>query len=201
MHHPDRPLPQLVRILLRPPPRTTCGCHAPSSFPRSGAPADPRPIQSLTRHTAGRTRIHVEPAHAANPPKICRQTTATFPPEAFGRFGQALRYGTPQWHGSYALLRNAIEGGNGHLKEASGPAIGDPGRRRIRGIAAQSVFVALGIFSLNLQRITSFLENCEVGTDGVIRTRAKEAVRVRRITESLQVHAPTLPTGDPPKVT
>jgi hypothetical protein len=43
-HHPDRPLTQLVRILPRPPPRT-CSCHAPSSpFPRSGTPAEPRPI-------------------------------------------------------------------------------------------------------------------------------------------------------------
>lgn len=156
--------------------------------------------KSLSRATAGKTRVHPELVVVNNPPKVCRQETVTFPPEAFGRYGQALPYGTPQWHAAYALLRNAIEGGNGHLKEASGPAIGDPGRRRIRGTAAQSVFVALGLFSLNLQRIKSFLDKCQVGTDGVLRTRAKEAARIRRMTDSLHVHAPILPTGDPPGI-
>jgi len=60
------------------------------------------------------------------------------------------------------------------------------------------VFVALGIFSMNVQRIDSFLKKCVIGDDGVIRTKAKEKDRVRRFTESLQAFAPDPPTGDPP---
>lgn len=186
---------------MRPNQRPGTDGHLRMLCPAAGAAPTARcelKAKSQKRATSGRTRIRPPELVLANPPQVCRQQTVTFPPEALNRYGQALPYGSPQWHAAYALLRNAIEGGNGHLKEASGPAIGEPARRRIRGTAAQSVFVALGLFSLNLERIKSFLENCEVGTDGVLRTRAKEAARVRRITESLQAHAPTLPTGDPP---
>jgi len=49
--HPDRPLTQLIRSLLRPPSRTTYGCHARSSFSKvkSRAPADPSPAHSPVR--------------------------------------------------------------------------------------------------------------------------------------------------------
>lgn len=63
------------------------------------------------------------------------------------------------------------------------------------------MFVALGIPSMNLDRIEAFLLKCVVGDDGVIRTKAKEKARVRRLTESLQTFAPGLPTGDPPDLT
>lgn len=41
--HPNRPLTQLIGILPRTTPRTTSRSDAPSSFPRTRAPADPRP--------------------------------------------------------------------------------------------------------------------------------------------------------------
>jgi hypothetical protein len=52
--------------------------------------------------------------------------------------------------------------------------------------------------SLNLERIDSFLRNCVIGTDGVIRTQAKETARIRRLTTPLTAFTPELPTGDPP---
>jgi hypothetical protein len=60
LDHPDRPLTELVRVLLPLTPRTTCGCHAPSSFPRSRAPADPRPNQSANH---GDVLEAVDPLH------------------------------------------------------------------------------------------------------------------------------------------
>lgn len=170
-------------------------CPAAGAAPTVRCELKPK---SKTRKTVGKTIIPVTAELRANPPKSCRQETVMVPAEAFSRYSQPKQYGTPEWHACYSLLRNAIEGGNGHLKEASGPAIGDSGRRRIRGIAAQSVSVALGLFSLNMQRIESFFIKCIVGADGVIRTRAKEQARIRRTTASLQDHAPTIRTGDPP---
>lgn len=182
-------------------PNQTAGAdgHLRMLCPAAGAAATARcslKPKSNSRKHAGKKRIEVR--DAANPPLICRQATVTVPPAAFDRFGQPHRYGTPQWKAAYSLLRNAIEGGNGHLKDGAGPAIKDPSRRRIRGIAAQSVFVALAIFAMNLDRIVSFLKRAVVGDDGTIRTRAKEAQRSRRLTESLQIHRPAPLTGDPP---
>jgi len=170
-------------------------CPAAGGAPTMRCELKPK---SMARKNAGKQRTDLSPLLVTNQPKICRQATVTFPPRAFANLGQDLPYGTPQWHDVYSLLRNAIEGGNGHLKEASGPAIGQAARRRIRGIASQSVFVAFGIFSMNLDRIEAFLKKCVVGDDGVIRTKEKEKARIRRLTESLQTFAPGLPTGDPP---
>ena len=41
----------------------------------------------------------------------------------------------------YATLRNSNEGMNGFIKDGAREAIDDPERRRIRGVAAQSVLV------------------------------------------------------------
>lgn len=172
-------------------------CPAAGAAPTARCELKPK---SRTRDTAGKTPIPVTAAIRDLPPKSCRQQTLTIPPDALSRYHQPKQYGTSEWHESYALLRNAIEGGNGHLKEASGPAIGDAGRRRIRGIAAQSVFVALGLFGLNLERINSFLMTCIVGKDGVLRTRAKEKARLRRRVASIEDYAPVLHTGDPPSL-
>jgi hypothetical protein len=188
-------------FLARPNAKPDAEGHQRMMCPASGAAPTARcelKPKSRTRATAGKTLIPVTAQIRDLPPKCCRQQTLTIPPDAISRYHQAKQYGTPAWHASYALLRNAIEGGNGHLKEASGPAIGDAGRRRIRGIAAQSVFVALGLFGLNLERINSFLMTCVVGEDGVLRTKAKERARQQRRDVALQDYTPTLHTGDPP---
>lgn len=170
-------------------------CPAAGGSPTVKCELKPR----STRQTkTGRRRIDLNDQLRNHPPKICRQQTITVPPEAFDRFGQRLAYGSPEWRDAYSLLRNSIEGGNGSLKTPDGPAVGPAVNRRVRGVAAQSVFCALGIFSLNLARIASFLDRCIVGDDGVIRTKPKEQARRRRLTAALDDHKPTPPTGDPP---
>ena len=73
------------------------------------------------------------------PPKICHQSAITIPPDAGARYRQDLPYGTPAWHARYATLRNTIEGLNGYAKDPAHQALAQPARRRVRGIAAQSL--------------------------------------------------------------
>jgi hypothetical protein len=98
----------------------------------------------------GRPKIFSPPA---DPPKICRQTAITIPPGTGARYRQDLPYGTPAWHARYATLRNTIESLNGYAKDPAHQALAQPARRRIRGIAAQSLFTALLLMAANIRKI------------------------------------------------
>ena len=73
----------------------------------------------------------------AEPPRICTQTAITIAPGIGARYRQELPYSSPAWHQCYATLRNTIEGLNGYAKDTAHQALAQPGRRRVRGIAAQ----------------------------------------------------------------
>ncbi len=149
---------------------------------------------SITDKTAGKTRILLNTDIEVDPPKVCRQHSVTFPPEAGGKFVQALAYGGQVWQRVYSTLRNIIEGLNGIAKDHAHEALGSAGRRRVRGVAAQSMFVALLIFATNLRKIDKFSELAVVDPDGVARARPR-----RRPTKPIQVFTPPPPhPGDPP---
>ena len=92
----------------------------------------------------------------AGPPRICRQTAITIAPGIGARYRQDLPYGSPAWHKTYATLRNTIEGLNGYAKDPAHQALAQPGRRRVRGIAAQSLFTALLLAAANIRKIRAW---------------------------------------------
>ena len=57
----------------------------------------------------------------------------------------------------YSTARNTIEGFNGYVKDANHEALDQPGRRRVRGYAAQYLLTAMLIVSANLRKIDTFL--------------------------------------------
>ena len=69
---------------------------------------------------------------------------------------QDLPYGSPAWHARYAALRNTIEGLNGYAKDTAHQALAQPARRRVRGIAAQSIFTALLLMAANIRKIRAW---------------------------------------------
>ena len=69
----------------------------------------------------------------------------------------------------YATLRNSIEGFNGYVKDGAKEALDDPERRRVRGVAAQSVFVALLLAAANLRKIAAFLQETAAIEAGTLR--------------------------------
>ena len=53
-------------------------------------------------------------------------------------------------------MRNTIEGLNGLVKDPAHEALAQPARRRVRGIAAQSIFTALLLMAANIRKIRAW---------------------------------------------
>ena len=107
------------------------------------------------------------------PPKICTQETITIAPDIGARWRQDLAFGSERWASTYASYRNTIEGLNGYAKDPAHEALGAPGRRRVRGIAAQSIFVALLLMAANFRKTATFREMRTNGTSRQIAQRAR----------------------------
>jgi hypothetical protein len=117
------------------------------------------------------------------PPKICRQTAITTAPDVGARYRQDLPYGTPAWHARYATLRNTIEGLNGLVKDTAHEALAAPARRRVRGIAACSLFTALLLMAANIRKIRAWRALTASDQAGITR-------RARRRRASLRDYLP-----------
>jgi hypothetical protein len=89
----------------------------------------------------------------ASPSLLCSQHAITIAPDVAARHAQSFAYGSEEWARHYATLRNTIEGWNGFVKDPAHEALAQPARRRVRGIAAQSIFVTLLIVAANLRKI------------------------------------------------
>ena len=117
------------------------------------------------------------------PPRICRQTAITIAPDTGARYRQDLPYGSPAWHARYATLRNTIEGLNGYAKDTAHEALAQPARRRVRGIAAQSIFTALLLMAANIRKIRAWRALTARG-------KARITQRARRRRASLRDYLP-----------
>jgi hypothetical protein len=134
-----------------------------------------------------RTRIPVTDVLAQNPPKICTQESITLPPVEGAKFLQELAHETPEWHAHFKTLRSSNEGMNGFIKDGAREAVDDPERRRIRGVAAQSVLVAFQLFAANMRKIDEFLARRATGN-----TKVRKLPSRRRTTPLQQwLPAPT----------
>jgi hypothetical protein len=107
------------------------------------------------------------------PPKVCTQTAVTIAPDIGARHRQDLAFGSPEHARVYATYRNTIEGTNGYLKDAAHGALGQPGRRRVRGIAAQSLFVGLLLMAANFRKIAAYREITAAGEGPKVVERAR----------------------------
>ena len=125
-----------------------------------GAPTVYCELKPKTDTFDGKVRVRIRPTDEikAQPPKCCTQESVTIPPSAGAKFFQSLPLGTPEHQAAYAAMRNDVEGMNGFLKDSAYEGMADPQRRRVRGVAAQSVLVAFQIVAGNLRKIDSFLE-------------------------------------------
>ena len=124
-------------------------CPAAGKHPRLMCPL--RQVSLSPRD--GRPKVLQPPLE---PPKICTQTAITIAPDTGARYRQDLPYASPAWHKRYATLRNTIEGLNGYAKDPAHQALAQPARRRVRGIAAQSVFTALLLMAANIRKIRAW---------------------------------------------
>ena len=112
-----------------------------------------------------------------------QQTAITIPPDLGARYRQDLPYGTPAWHARYATLRNTIEGLNGLVKDPAHEALAAPARRRVRGIAACTLFTALLLTAANTRKIRAWRAL-------TASNKAATAQRARRRRASLRDYLP-----------
>ena len=117
------------------------------------------------------------------PPRLCRQTAITIAPDTGARYRQELPYASPAWHQRYATLRNTIEGLNGYAKDPAHQALAQPGRRRVRGIAACSLFTALLLMAASIRKIRAWRNLTARDQAGITR-------RARRRRTSLRDYLP-----------
>jgi len=130
----------------------------------------------------------VTDALRANMPRICEQQTVNFPADVGAKLRQTLHFGSREWADTYHRLRNTVEGMNGVAKDGAHAALDDPECRRVRGVAAQTLFAALLLFATNLQKMDSFLAHAIIDTDGVTRRLR----RSRRTTRSIKSWTPAI---------
>lgn len=116
-----------------------------------------------------RDRIIPDPTTATGGvyPKPCRVDTvridlSTAPESSAAnvdaaRFRQDLIFGTCEHTDTYNALRQSQEGLHGFVKDEAKEAPASPGRRRIRGLAAQSLFAAVLLAAAAVRKVRNFL--------------------------------------------
>lgn len=142
--------------------------RCPASNPAPVARCELKP-RSVRPSTLGRLRVPVTDALRPHPPAICVKESITVPPEAGAKYAQPLFHESEKWRAVYGSLRAGVEHMNGFVKDGSHEAIDDPERRRIRGVAAQSVFVALLLCAANLRKIDMYHAQAEAEANGSVR--------------------------------
>jgi hypothetical protein len=167
-------------------------CPAAGSWPLARCPLK---FSSMTRDTLGRLHIPVAAELAAAPPKSCTQQSVTVPPSTGAKFYQELLFESPEWEFAYHSLRNTNEGMNGYIKDPAHEALDDPGRRRIHGVAAQSVFVALLAMAANVRKIRSFMS--ARGAEGSSKPRRPRRRKTSAIMQWHPLAATTPGSSDP----
>lgn len=118
------------------------------------------------------------------PPRLCTQSAVTIAPDIGARHRQEIAFGTKEWASAYAIPRNTVEGWNGYLKDTAHEALAAPDRRRVRGIAAQSIFCAMLVMAGNLRKVGAYRD---LVADGALE---RVAARARRRRTSLRDHLP-----------
>lgn len=165
--------------------------RCPTSNPHPVARCDLKPA-SVTDKTRGKIRIPVTAELATHPPAICAQQSVTVPPDAAAKLRQDLLYGSDEWHAVFATLRNCVEGFNSYVKDGAHEALDNPMRRRVRGVAAQTVLVALQLLAANLRKIEAFLAEQAAVDAGTVRRLPR-----RRRSQPLDTWRPTGPAQTP----
>jgi hypothetical protein len=124
-------------------------CPARGPHPKVRCALRPSSLSALGRRTVSEPRLDA-------PPTICRQSAVTIAPDVGVRHAQSLAFGSEKWARTYATLRNTIEGWNAFAKDPAHEALAEAPRRRVRGIAAQGVFVTLLYVAANLRKIETY---------------------------------------------
>jgi hypothetical protein len=76
-------------------------------------------------------------------------------------------------------LRNTTEGLNGFMKDPARQAPAQPARRRVRGIAAQSLFTALLLIAASIRKIRAWRALTAAGKTRITRRTPRRRASLR----------------------
>ncbi len=99
-------------------------------------------------------------------PTLCSRGSTSIRRDVLTKFRQPLTYGKPLHTAVYRTGRNSQEGAHGFAKDEAQESLGQPGRRRKRGLAAQSLYAAVSLAVTILRKIASFLEHAKPDSTG-----------------------------------
>jgi ribosomal protein L32E len=142
------------------------GCPAQGSHPHLCCPLRP----TSTQTGIGQIPVQNPPV---DPPKICTQSAVTIAPDVGARHRQDLAFQSTKWAQTYASYRNTVEGVNGFLKDPAHECLHAAGRRRVRGLAAQSLFSALLVMAANFRKISAHRQLVADGSADKVLERAR----------------------------
>lgn len=127
----------------------------PTTLIEGGQKIDSRPVV-----------IPVNAISKSSPPAVCRQNTITIPDSVNARYDQGVRFGTDEYDRLYATLRGAQEGYHGFAKDEAKEALAEPGKRRVPGLTAQTVFAGFAYMAANMRKISVFLRDAQPDEHG-----------------------------------
>lgn len=99
-------------------------------------------------------------------PTLCSKGSTSIRKDVLTKFRQDLTYGKPLHNAVYRAGRNTQEGAHGFAKDEAQESLGQPGRRRKRGLAAQSLYAAISLAVTTMRKIASFLEHAKPDKNG-----------------------------------
>lgn len=112
-------------------------------------------------------------------PHVCNAETVTVAIEDGAKFRQTLPFGSPEHTDRYNRLRQSQEGIHGTAKDEGRVALANPGRRRVRGWAAQQLFTAFLLAETASQRITAFMDAAKPDKNGDLFVLRRRPVKGR----------------------
>lgn len=136
-------------------PRATAAC--PLAQPATG------PVTLTISSKRPATTILNLPAH---PDKCCTNLESVSlddTDEHIAKYRQHFAYESPEWVAMYRRPRNTIEGYNALTKSPTDENLAEPARRRVRGLAFQTLLIAVLITATNIRKIGAFIEKTERG--------------------------------------
>lgn len=191
----------LVQFKERPRPDGTSRVSCPASGPR---PTMACPLREQPESTKV---VGLWPVMRADlPPEelrggVCSNAGGSVtvqPSETIPRYVQDMQFGTKQWGRLFQVLRQSIESMNAQLKNAAKGDARASERRRVRGLAAATLFVASLVIGVNLRKIAAFMAGPIPSVDDRGRGALRERPRRRRADDTYRSGSRLYRTASPP---
>ena len=131
-----------------------------------------------SRSCVSRTKKNSDPKIEEH--NVCTAKGVVIDPSDFLLEWQAYGHHTAGWYRYYAALRNGVGRDNSQTKSSFGQALGEPGRRCLRGKANNALMAAFMLLRHNVDLLRSWLRKSLKDDEGVIKQATLKNRRGKR---------------------